>query len=117
MTDTAIESAVPSEQAVDARAADQERLVRGVIAIRIERGPIGELHHAAEFVSLAARREVVTYEGLKQPRDLALQRGDRGCGPILPLQGHVWLPAKREHVNEHGFSLPHELSRWRQDRR
>jgi hypothetical protein len=28
MTDTAIESAVPSEQAVDARAADQERLVR-----------------------------------------------------------------------------------------
>jgi len=72
-----------------------------VRSVGIQCGLIGELHHPAQFVTLAARRNVQPDLSFQKAWNLALQLAYFGDDVLFLIVGDTWLPAKCKHVNEH----------------
>ena len=77
-------------------------LMDGMRAVGIERSLVGELHHASQFVALAARRNVHSDRGFDQAWNLSLQLPNFCHDALFLLVRDSRLPAKGEHVDVHG---------------
>ena len=76
-------------------------LVGRMRAVIIQRGAVGEFHHAAKFVALAAGRNIFADEGFEQAGDLPLECSDFDGDAFFLICGDVGAPAKCKHVDEH----------------
>ena len=79
--------------------------MNGMVVVGVEGGSVGELHDAAEFVSLRAGRDVDADGGFEQAGDLALKRAYLLKDALLLLFRHGGLPAKGEGMDDHAASV------------
>ena len=70
-------------------------------SVSVQRGPIGELHHAAKPISLRAGRHVDTNPSLQQAWNLPLQSTNFHERAYLLILAHARLPAKCKSMNDH----------------
>src|ERR1700684_297767 len=71
----------------------------GVVALK--RGGIREFHRAAEFVALAARRNIQADPGFLHFADLVFELSNFGDAVIFLFAGHAIFESKRKHVDVH----------------
>src|SRR3982074_247481 len=83
----------------------EELLVDGMGVVSIVCSAVGELHDAAELIALAAGGSVKAGGGIQDAGNVLLETVDLVEDALLLLPGDCWLPAEREHVDEHGISV------------
>src|SRR5262249_35879311 len=83
----------------------EQLLMRRVLHVAVKGILVGKLHDAAEFIALAARRDVATHPALQHGRNVMLQLANFTDAVILLLFGNVGLKSKRKHVDVHGYWL------------
>ena len=83
----------------------KQLLVDGMVVVGVEGGAVGELHDAAELVSLRARGDVDADVGFGEAGDLSLERANLLHDALLLGFGDVGLPAKGERMDDHAASV------------
>ena len=76
-----------------------------MIVVGVEGGAIGELHDAAQLVSLRARRDVDADVGFGEAGDLSLECANLLNDALFLGFGDVGLPAKGESMDDHVASV------------